>query len=58
VGREIMGGGRAGVRKIKKSNMWVPRLVVGIVERYRGWMVAGELDIEERILIVRIEYYF
>ena len=38
--------------------MWVPRLVVGIVERYRGWMVAGELDIEERISMVRIEYSF
>ena len=36
-------------REIKKSDAWVPRLEVGIEKRYRGWMDAAKIDIEERI---------
>ena len=48
--------GRGRGREIKNSDVWVPRLLVGIEERYRGWMDAAKLDIDERIWMTRIAY--
>jgi hypothetical protein len=33
-------------------------MVVGIDDEYRVWMSAGEMSLEERILLTRIEYSF
>jgi hypothetical protein len=44
---------RRGRRKGERGmvyDMWDPR--------YRGWMSAGEIGIEERISLTRREYFF
>jgi len=38
--------------------VWVPQPVVGIEERFRGWMGAEKLDIEKRISMTRLEIFF
>ena len=48
--------GKGKKKEIKKFDVWVLWLVVGIEERYRGWMAAGELDIEKRICLTMTEY--
>ena len=32
-------------------------MVVDIEDEYRGWMGAGKVDIEDKILMTRYEYY-
>ena len=38
--------------------MWAQLGVVDIEDTYRGWMDAAKLEIEERILMTRMEYSF
>ena len=40
----------------KISEVWVPPVVVGIERRYREWMGAEKLNIENRISMTRTEY--
>jgi len=55
--RENVGRGRA--RWIKKnSDMWSPRLVVGIEDDILRMTGAGKLNADERILMIRQEYSF
>ncbi|RLN23507.1 hypothetical protein C2845_PM07G06550 [Panicum miliaceum] len=57
--REKMdGGGVGGGKKEKKSDVWVPWLVVDIEKKYKGWMGTGELDIDERMSMSKTEYLF
>ena len=57
--REWEGGGvGGGCEGIKNSDTWDPRLVGSIEERYRGCMDAEELNIEERISMIRTRIFF
>jgi hypothetical protein len=57
-GERIGGRGPGGGKKIYNSDTWVPQPVVGIDERFRGWMGAEKLDIEERISMTRTNIPF
>ena len=58
---EIEEVGREGARRVKKEKILLCGLylmVVGIEERYRGWMSAGKCGTEEIISMTKMKYFF